>query len=231
MSAPFVVLIVLVICGISAASFATDRNRNQAAWFVIGLLTGPLGLLVLLLLVPLPEAKKGTKGMKGNRVALTLLMFLAVIAVIVMGLAEVVAQFHAGQETKELASWERYGDALIRFAQNKDVDADAFVLKATRDQIADHHDDLAAAMHRTEDQLLLAVRGLKPVEGAQGILINAYRLITFRSTEWPAMKSLSARDQAQVITMLEERLKKYRQYLQTITQAQSMWLPASVQAP
>lgn len=228
MSTPFVFLIFLVICGIAAASFATDRHRNQAAWFITGLLTGPVGLLVLLLLAPLAEGKN---TMKANKIVLTLLTFLAVAVVFAVALTELVAQFHASQELVELNSWERYGDALIRFAQSKDVSADAFVLKATRDQIADHHDALTLAMQRTEDELLFAVRGLKKVEGAQGLVINAYRLLTFRSTEWPATKQLSAKDQQAFITQLEARLKKYRRYLDTITQAQSGWLPAAAQTP
>ena len=119
-------LILLIICGISAASFASDRNRSQAGWFIIGFLTGPLGLLVLLLLGARSEA---ARPMTGNRLILTALAVVAVIIIAGMSLLEAASQYAISQRYAELLEWGRYGDALIRFAGSSGTSPDAFVIK------------------------------------------------------------------------------------------------------
>jgi hypothetical protein len=213
-------LILLIICGISAASFASDRNRSQAGWFIIGFLTGPFGLLVLLLLGARPEA---VPPMKGHRLILAALAVVAVVIIAGMSLLEAASQYALSQRYAELEVWGRYGDALIRFAGSSGPPPDAFVVKAARDQITAHEKDLRDGMKETEDELVLAVRGIRRVSGAAGVLVNAYRLLTLRAPEWPAPMSLSTRAQEELIRHLNRRLEDYRQYLQDIEKAQDSW--------
>jgi hypothetical protein len=213
-------LILLIICGISAASFASDRNRSQAGWFIIGFLTGPLGLLVLLLLGARPEA---AQPMTGNRLILAALAMVAIVIIAGMSLLEAASQYTASQRYAELESWGRYGDALIRFAASSKTPPDAFVIKAARDQITQHGKDLSEGMRETEDELVLAVRGVRQVKGAAGVLVNAYRLLTLRAPEWPAPMRLTSRAQEELIRHLNRRLEDYRQYLETIETAQDTW--------
>jgi len=213
-------LILLIICGISAASFASDRNRSQAGWFIIGFLTGPLGLLVLLLLGARSEA---ARPMTGNRLILTALAVVAVIIIAGVSLLEASSQYAISQRYAELLEWGRYGDALIRFAGSSGTSPDAFVIKAARDQIIEFERDLRDGMKEAEDEVVLAVDGTRRVGGAAGVLVNAYRLMTLRAPEWPAPMRLTSRAQEELVSDLNRRLEDYRQYLQDIERARSSW--------
>ena len=43
-------LIIWIVCAFICAYIADKKNRNKVAWFIIGLLTGVLGLIVILIL-------------------------------------------------------------------------------------------------------------------------------------------------------------------------------------
>ena len=43
-------LIIWIACAFACAYIADKKNRNKAVWFIIGLLTGVLGLIVILIL-------------------------------------------------------------------------------------------------------------------------------------------------------------------------------------
>ncbi len=48
-----------IIFGFAAASMAIGKNRNRYLWFVIGLLTGPIALVIILVMKPGPGEKQG----------------------------------------------------------------------------------------------------------------------------------------------------------------------------
>jgi hypothetical protein len=52
----FVIPLLWVLFGIAAVIVASQRNRSGCAWFALGFLLGPFGLLFVLLLPPLPSA-------------------------------------------------------------------------------------------------------------------------------------------------------------------------------
>jgi len=220
MSSVILLFVFLIICAISAASFAADRNRNQAGWFLIGFLAGPIGLLILLLLRPSSEA---VPAMTGNRLLLATLATVAVLVIAVMSVFEAASQYQESHQFGELEAWRMYGDALIRFAEAPGKAPDAFLIRAARDQIAEHERELRDGMNRTESELLLAVRGVSQVRGAAGVLINVYRVLTLRGPEWPAPKGLSTRSQEEVVQRLNRRLEEYQQYIKAIEDAKENW--------
>lgn len=220
MSPVILLSILLIICGISAASFASDRNRSQPGWFIIGFLTGPLGLLVLLLLGPRPEA---AATMTGNRLILTALALIAVVTIAGMSLLEAASQYQASQRYAELESWGRYGDALLRFAASSQKTPDDFVIRAARDQIVEHERVLRKGMKDTEDELMLALQGIRQVKGAAGVLVNVYRLFTLRAPEWPAPLQLPSRAQEELVQQLRRHLDDYNRYLTDIEAARNKW--------
>lgn len=57
-----VILVALTICGIVAACVASAKNRSVVGWFLLGMLFGPVGVLIV---VVLPSAVPGPpRGMR-----------------------------------------------------------------------------------------------------------------------------------------------------------------------
>jgi hypothetical protein len=49
---PIIVLVVLLIFAIPTAIVARKKGRNAFGWFILGLLTGPVGLAIILVALP-----------------------------------------------------------------------------------------------------------------------------------------------------------------------------------
>ncbi|GAB4324229.1 MAG: hypothetical protein Kow0074_17030 [Candidatus Zixiibacteriota bacterium] len=220
-----IILIVSLVSGVAAASFATERRRSQPAWFIVGSLTGPLGVLILLLLPELPEKRPSRAGSN----VLAVILVLAVFVLVILAGFEAAAKFEADQQYSELAAWELYGDALIRMAVAKDHPEESLVVKAARNQLAEHERALSEGLSEIEGELLMAVRGVRETRGARGLLANAWRLVTFRRPLWPAPVGISTDDQDTLIQQLEGQLQKYRNYLTAIDNAQATWQPTAAE--
>ena len=225
MSTLFMGLILSLAGGVSAAVFASERNRNPAAWYVIGAVTGPIGTLILLLLRPMPERKF---AFTQQGAILATLLVLAVIIAAGLGVAEVAKKYVEDQRFVELEAWDLYGDALIRMGDAKDNPSDSFVVKAARNQVAEHLENLQAGMRRTENHLILALRGERLAVGARGIIANGFRLLTLRSPQWPASVGISSDTQDRMIKDFQGRLETYRKYIEQIESAQRRWGIATV---
>lgn len=52
-------LLLWIVFGFAAASLAKGKNRNIYLWFMIGILTGPFGILICALLKPAAGADQG----------------------------------------------------------------------------------------------------------------------------------------------------------------------------
>ncbi|MCI4463088.1 MAG: hypothetical protein JHC30_02825 [Caldisericum sp.] len=50
---PIIVLVVLLIFAIPTAIVAHKKGRNAFGWFILGLLTGPVGLAIILIALPI----------------------------------------------------------------------------------------------------------------------------------------------------------------------------------
>jgi uncharacterized membrane protein YwaF len=50
---PIIVLVVLLIFAIPTAIVAHKKGRNAFGWFILGLLTGPVGLAIILVALPI----------------------------------------------------------------------------------------------------------------------------------------------------------------------------------
>ena len=50
---PIIVLVVLLIFAIPTAIVARKKGRNAFGWFILGLLTGPVGLAIILIALPI----------------------------------------------------------------------------------------------------------------------------------------------------------------------------------
>lgn len=50
---PIIVLVVLLIFAIPTAVVAHKKGRNAFGWFILGLLTGPVGLAIILVALPI----------------------------------------------------------------------------------------------------------------------------------------------------------------------------------
>jgi len=218
MSALPFVLIFLLLCGIACAWFAASRHRNQAGWFLLGCLTGPIGVLILLLLPPRPESQRKTAV---GRVIAGALIVSLIAAVVAAGAAEFWERYQEGERYVELENWEMYGDALIRFTKSSEHPSDAIVVKAAHNQISVYASQLREGMCWTIDDLDLAIRGVRLSTGPRGLAEYVVRLVTFRSPEWPAPLPLNPRQQETRVAELSKRLRQYEEYLQQIYTAQS----------
>lgn len=53
------VIIFWILCGIATAVVANNKRRSGCAWFILGMLLGPIGLFMIAFLSPvLPDAPK-----------------------------------------------------------------------------------------------------------------------------------------------------------------------------
>lgn len=50
-------IVVWLVCGFIAGTIASSRGRGFGVWFVVGILLGPLGVLVALFVSRTPEAE------------------------------------------------------------------------------------------------------------------------------------------------------------------------------
>jgi uncharacterized membrane protein YeiH len=50
---PIIVLVALLIFAIPTAIVAHKKGRNAFGWFILGLLTGPVGLAIILVALPI----------------------------------------------------------------------------------------------------------------------------------------------------------------------------------
>jgi len=52
-------LIIPLVFGFATASMAKGKNRNKYLWFAIGMLTGPIALVLVLVMKPGPGKDQG----------------------------------------------------------------------------------------------------------------------------------------------------------------------------
>jgi hypothetical protein len=209
--------IFLLICGISAASFAVDKNRSQAAWLVIGIVLGPIGLLDLLMLGDLEQPARA------RRIMLAAITMFVTLSVLGLGLIEINAQYHEKQRQMYLERWEIYGDALLRFSEMNRQSPDVLTVKLARDQIRDYREALEEAVEKVESDLALAMDGYRKVSGIRAFVINLLRVITLRSPMSPARTSLSVEEQEKLVADLEKTVERYRHHLKTIESHETHW--------
>ncbi|BAL80625.1 hypothetical protein [Caldisericum exile] len=50
---PIAILVILLIFAIITAVVAHKKGRNAFGWFILGLLTGPIGLAIILVALPI----------------------------------------------------------------------------------------------------------------------------------------------------------------------------------
>lgn len=220
MDTSILVGIFLLICGIAAASFAVDKNRSQAAWLVIGIVLGPIGLLVLLMLGDLEHPWQPAKA---RRIILAAIAMFVTLSILGLGLIEINAQYHEKQRLMHLERWEIYGDALLRFSDRNRQSADVLTVKLARDQIRDYQEALQEAAEQVESDLALAMDGYRKVSGIRAFTINLLRVVTLRSPMSPARTSLSVEEQEKLVDGLEDTLTRYQQHLSTIERYESNW--------
>ena len=213
-----VTLILFLICGIACAWFAAPRHRNQAGWFLLGCLLGPIGVLILLLLPPLPETQRKTAI---GRVIAGALIVLLLAGVVVVGAAEFWERYQQGKRYTELKDWELYGDALLRFTKSNEHPPDAIVVKSANAQIDDYAYRLRNAKCWTIYDLELAEQGVRNSTGARGVIEYAARFATLRSPEWPAPLPLSPPEQQVRIEELKKRIQQYDDALEQIDMARA----------
>ncbi|MBI3873223.1 MAG: hypothetical protein HY304_09130 [candidate division Zixibacteria bacterium] len=151
----------------------------------------------------------------------------AVTAIVGLGFSEFYARYEEGERYVELDNWQMYGDALIRFTQSNEHPSDAIVVKAAHKQIDEYERQLRDGMHQAEDELELAMRGVRNSAGARGILANAVRVLTFRAPQWPAPIQMNGVEQVARVTELKDRLRAFGESLQAIEAANT----PSVAAP
>ncbi|MEW5875744.1 MAG: hypothetical protein AB1752_11270, partial [Candidatus Zixiibacteriota bacterium] len=125
-------VIILLICAISAASFAADRNRSQPGWFIAGILFGPVGLFVLLLL---PHSDRPWKPGRGRRITFMTVAVLLVVVALTSAVMEVYSTFATDMRTHHLIQWKLYGVSLMRVASAQDYASDSYPVVAARRQI------------------------------------------------------------------------------------------------
>lgn len=213
-----VTLILFLICGIACAWFATSRNRNQAAWFLLGCLTGPIGVLILLLLPPLAESKRRPALGRAIAGALIVTIFAAVL---VAGGAEFWERYNEGERYSELDNWAMYGDALLRFTKFTEHPPDAIVVKAANTQLDEYERQLREGMCWTVEDLERAVQGVRHSTGARAVLENAKRIVTLQPTVWPVTLPINSRDQEARIEELTTRMRQYEDAIEKIYTARS----------
>lgn len=211
-----ILLIFFLICGVSSAAFAADRNRGQARWFVIGLLTGPVGLLILLLLPSLGEPQRSVKMKKA---ILALFATVLIVALVAFGFCEFYDRYEQGARHTSLDNWQVYGDALLRFTKSTEHPPDAIVVKAARNQIEEYEYQLRQDMCWTMDDIELAMEGVRHSKGARALLANGYRLLTLRGVEWPARIQMNANEQSARIAELSARFAQYEVAMNAIEAA------------
>lgn len=212
------VLILFLISAIACAWFATSRNRNQAGWFLLGCLTGPIAILLLLLLPPLAASKQ--RPAVGRAIAGALIVTLIAVA-LGAGAAEFWERYQAGERDVVLKDWEMYGDALLRYTKSGEDPAESIVVKAAVSQIDDYERRLREGMCWTVDDLELAVQGVRNSTGARAVLENAKRLVTLQPTAWPVKLPMDTRDQGTRIEELTARMRQYEAAIEKIHTARS----------
>ncbi len=213
-----VTLILFLICGIACAWFAGSRNRNQAGWFLLGCLAGPISILILLLLPPLAESKR--RPAIGRAIVGALIVVL-IAAVLVAGGAEFWERYKEGGRYSELNDWSIYGDALLRFTKSTEHPPDAIVVKAANSQLDDYERKLTEGMRWTVDDLELAMRGVRMSTGARGVMEYAADIVTLQTPEWPVPLPLSANEQEARVAELGSRMRQYEESLQKIYTARA----------
>ena len=213
-----ITLILFLICGIACAWFAAPRHRNQAGWFLVGCLIGPIGVLILLLLPSLPETKRKTAI---GRVIAGAMIVLLLAGAIVVGAAEFWERYQEGKRYAELSNWELYGDALLRFTKSNEHPPDAIVVKAANSQIDDYAYQLREGKCWTLYDLELAEQGVRNSTGARAVIEYAARFLTLRSPEWPSPLPLSAQEQKIRVDELNKRIRQFEEALQEIDTARS----------
>lgn len=218
MSSVILLFILLVICGVSAASFASDRNRSQPGWFWIGMLTGPVGLLAVLML---PDLENPWKPGRVKRLILSATGMLAILLILGAGLLEVNARYEMERRSLYLERWEIYGDALLRFSRVNRQSSDALVVKLARDQIREYQDELTKALRQVDADLRLAIDGYAEVSGVRAFFLNLFRMMTLRAPESPAVTTLSLEEQEERIADLQKLHERYSNHLDKIQRSES----------
>lgn len=211
-------LILFLMSAIACAWFAASRNRNQAGWFLLGCLIGPLAVLLLLLLHarPATQPKASVAGTIAGAV-FVLLIAMALAA----GAAEFWERYQEGERYTVLDDWSIYGDALLRFTKSNEHPKDAIVVKSAVNQIDDYESRLRIGMCWTMDDLEHASQGIRYSSGARGLLECGKRIATFQSPEWPAPVTMNTLEQQVRVEELSRRMSQFQDYLNQIHSARA----------